>query len=382
MTMSCKKLFAAVPIALLMATAILYNAGCGRPSSNQPVPVAAEGEEHEHEHVVLTAEAERLAGIKLARLSLESITPELRVPAEVSLNPRAFYRLSTRVSGRVEQLLAYEGDRVRKGQVVARLFSLPYLEGLTELRLAAERLSRLEKMNSPDQESARAVLASARGKLRILGLSDKELDRLAQQEGGLALYEVTSPADGQVVSTSVFPGDSLEAGATLMEIASYELLWIEGRVQEKDLGLLVAGQAAVIRSPVYPGQEFQGRVTFISPALDTTSRTLKVRVEVANPAGRLKPGMYVDLALKLDEQRMLAVPEQAVVEVNGQKTVFVPESPGTYRPQSVQTGSPVGGWLPIISGLKDGDDYVAAGAFMLKAELLKHTLGEGDHHHD
>ncbi|MCR4410696.1 MAG: efflux RND transporter periplasmic adaptor subunit [Candidatus Saccharicenans sp.] len=380
--MSCKKLFAAVPIALLMATAILYNAGCGRPSSNQPVPVAAEGEEHEHEHVVLTAEAERLAGIKLARLSLESITPELRVPAEVSLNPRAFYRLSTRVSGRVEQLLAYEGDRVRKGQVVARLFSLPYLEGLTELRLAAERLSRLEKMNSPDQESARAVLASARGKLRILGLSDKELDRLAQQEGGLALYEVTSPADGQVVSTSVFPGDSLEAGATLMEIASYELLWIEGRVQEKDLGLLVAGQAAVIRSPVYPGQEFQGRVTFISPALDTTSRTLKVRVEVANPAGRLKPGMYVDLALKLDEQRMLAVPEQAVVEVNGQKTVFVPESPGTYRPQSVQTGSPVGGWLPIISGLKDGDDYVAAGAFMLKAELLKHTLGEGDHHHD
>lgn len=380
--MSCKKLFAAVPIALLMATAILYNAGCGRPSSNQPVPVAAEGEEHEHEHVVLTAEAERLAGIKLARLSLESITPELRVPAEVSLNPRAFYRLSTRVSGRVEQLLAYEGDRVRKGQVVARLFSLPYLEGLTELRLAAERLSRLEKMNSPDQESARAVLASARGKLRILGLSDKELDRLAQQEGGLALYEVTSPADGQVVSTSVFPGDSLEAGATLMEIASYELLWIEGRVQEKDLGLLVAGQAAVIRSPVYPGQEFQGRVTFISPALDTTSRTLKVRVEVANPAGRLKPGMYVDLALKLDEQRMLAVPEQAVVEVNGQKTVFVPESPGTYRPQAVQTGAPVGGWLPIISGLKDGDDYVAAGAFMLKAELLKHTLGEGDHHHD
>lgn len=380
--MSCKKLFAVVPIALLMATAMLYNAGCGRPSSNQPVPVAAEGEEHEHEHVVLTAEAERLAGIKLARLSLESITPELRVPAEVSLNPRAFYRLSTRVSGRVEQLLAYEGDRVRKGQVVARLFSLPYLEGLTELRLAAERLSRLEKMNSPDQESARAVLASARGKLRILGLSDKELDRLAQQEGGLALYEVTSPADGQVVSTSVFPGDSLEAGATLMEIASYELLWIEGRVQEKDLGLLVAGQAAVIRSPVYPGQEFQGRVTFISPALDTTSRTLKVRVEVANPAGRLKPGMYVDLALKLDEQRMLAVPEQAVVEVNGQKTVFVPESPGTYRPQSVQTGSPVRGWLPIISGLKDGDDYVAAGAFMLKAELLKHTLGEGDHHHD
>lgn len=380
--MSCKKLFAVVPIALLMAAAIIYNAGCGRPSSNQPASAAAEGREPEHEHVVLTAEAERVAGIKLARLSLESITPELRVPAEVNLNPRAFYRLSTRVSGRVEQLLVYEGDRVRKGQVVARLFSLPYLESLAELRLAAERLARLEKTNSPDKEAARAVLGSARDKLRILGLADNDLDRLAKQEGGLVLYEVTSPADGQVVSTSVFPGDSLEAGAPLMEIASYELLWIEGRVQEKDLGLLTKGQAAVIRSTAYPGQEFQGRVTFISPALDTTSRTLKVRVEVTNPSGRLKPGMYVDLALKLDDQRMLAVPEEAVVEVNGQKTVFVPEIPGTYRPQAVQTGSPVGGWLPIISGLKDGDDYVAAGAFILKAELLKHTLGEGDHHHD
>ncbi len=377
-----KKIFAGVPIVILMAAAFIYNAGCGRPSFNQPASMEAAGGEHEHEHVLLTAEAERLAGIKMARLSLVSITPELRVPAEVGLNPRAFYRLSTRVSGRVEQLLAYEGDRVRKGQVVARLFSLPYLESLAELRLAAERLARLEKTNSPDKEAARAVLWSARDKLRILGLADQELDRLAQQPSGLVLYEVTSPADGQVVSTSVFPGDSIEAGAPLMEIASYDLLWVEGRVQEKDLGLLVAGQAAVITSPAYPGQEFQGRVTFISPYLDTTSRTLKVRVEAANPSGRLKPGMYVDLALRLAEQRMLAVPQEAVVEVNGQKTVFVPESPGTYRPQAIQTGSPVGGWLPVIAGLSPGDDYVAAGAFMLKAELLKHTLGEGDHHHD
>lgn len=204
--MSCKKLFAVVPIALLMATAIIYNAGCGRPSSNQPVPVAAEGEEHEHEHVVLTAEAERLAGIKLARLSLESITPELRVPAEVSLNPRAFYRLSTRVSGRVEQLLAYEGDRVRKGQVVARLFSLPYLEGLTELRLAAERLSRLEKINSPDQESARAVLASARGKLRILGLSDKEPTAWPSRKAGWPFMKLPARLTARWFRPLFFPG--------------------------------------------------------------------------------------------------------------------------------------------------------------------------------
>lgn len=380
--MSDKSIVSIIIAIAILLVVVFANNNCNRPSSLRQSSVATEEGEHQHEHVVLTAEAERLAGIKLARLSVQSIVPELLLPAEVALNPRAFYRLTTRVAGRVEQLVAYEGDRVRKGQVVARLFSLSYLESLAELRLAEERLARLEKINSPDKEAARAVVVSARDKLRLLGLTDQDLDRLSQLESGLALYEVASPADGQVVSTSVFPGDSLETGAVLMEIASYELIWVEGRVQEKDLGLLKVGQAAIIRCKAYPGLEFQGRVTFLSPVLDTASRTLKVRVEVPNPSGRLKPGMYVDLALQLAEQRILAVPEEAVVEVNGQKTVFVPEGPGTYRPQAIQTGPPLRGWLPVISGLNQGEDYVAAGAFMLKAELLKHTLGEGDHHHD
>lgn len=380
--MSIKIIFSRIIVIAVLLVVAFANNGCDQPSSLRPSSVATEAEEHQHEHVVLTAEAEQLAGIKLARLSSQSIVPELLIPAEVALNPRAFYRLTTRVAGRVEQLLAYEGDRVKKGQVVARLFSLPYLESLAELRLAADRLARLEKMNSPDQEAARALVASAKYKLRTLGLTDQELDRLSRVESELVLYEVSSPADGQVVSTSVFPGDSLDAGAALMEIASYELIWVEGRVQEKNLGLLRVGQAATIRSNAYPDLEFKGRVTFISPAMDTATRTLKVRVEAPNPSGQLKPGMYVDLALQLEEQKIMAVPEEAVVEINGQKTIFVPEGPGTYRSQAIQTGSPIGGWLPVISGLKPGDDYVAAGAFMLKAELLKHTLGEGDHHHD
>lgn len=376
-----KNLYRITLTAILLA-AVFFCFSCRRPSSTQSTAAVAEEVEHQPERIVLTAEAERLAGIKLARLSLQTLTSELLVPAEVTVNPRAFYRLTTRVAGRLEQLLAYEGDKVRKGQVVARLFSLPYLESLTELRLASDRLARLEKMNSPDKEAARAVVNSARDKLRILGLTDQDLNRLLDDDGRVTLYEVTSPADGQVVSTSVVPGDSLDAGAPLMEIASYDLLWVEGRVPEKDLGLISPGQTAVIRSAAYPEVEFRGRVTFISPVLDTTTRTMKVRVEAANPSGRLKPGMYVDLALKLAEQTMLAVPEEAVVEVNGQKTVFVPEGPGTYSPRPIRVGSPVGGWLPVVSGLNAGEDYVAAGAFMLKAELLKHTLGEGDHHHD
>ncbi|MGQ9800263.1 MAG: efflux RND transporter periplasmic adaptor subunit [Candidatus Saccharicenans sp.] len=369
-------------IPVLMLAALLLTNGCGRTNSSLDQARPEEKEEHAPEQVSLSPEAMSLAGIKIMTLAPRSLRPELLVPAEVVLNPRAYYRLTARVSGRVEELLVYQGDRVRPGQVVARLFSLPYLESLTELRLAAERLDKLTRQQSPEQETARALLESAREKLKLLGLSDKEIEALPDLPSGNSLYEIRSPASGQVVSTSVYPGDTLEAGALLMEIAAFDRLWIEGRVQEKDQGLVSPGQEAIVRTGAYPGEEFKGTVTFISPVLDTATRTLKVRVEAANPGGRLKPGMYVDLALLLPEKTVLTVPQEAVVEISGRKTIFIPQGPGVFISREIQTGSPIKGWLPVISGLESGQEFVAAGAFMLKAELLKHTLGEGDHHHD
>ncbi|HAR35917.1 MAG TPA: hypothetical protein DCR87_03230 [Acidobacteria bacterium] len=368
-------------LALMLAALFLFS-GCGRTKSSPDKAGPGEKDEHAPEQVSLSQEAMALAGIKIMTLSPRTIKPELLVPAEVVLNPRAYYRLTARVPGRVEELLVYQGDRVRPGQVVARLFSLSYLESLTELRLAAERLEKLTRQQSPEQETARALLESAREKLRLLGLSDKEIEALPGRPSASSLYEVLSPASGQVVSTSVYPGDTLETGSLLMEIAAFDRLWIEGQVQEKDLGLVSPGQEAIARTGAYPGEEFKGRVTFISPVLDTATRTLKVRVEAANPDGRLRPGMYVDLALSLPEMTILAVPEEAVVEVDGRKTIFIPRALGVFVGREIQTGPPVKGWLPVIAGLENGQEFVAAGAFMLKAELLKPTLGEGEHHHD
>ncbi|MGB9907641.1 MAG: efflux RND transporter periplasmic adaptor subunit [Candidatus Saccharicenans sp.] len=380
--MSCLRLkFKPAAVLLLLAALISFNS-CGQTNSSPDKAGPGEKEEHTSEQVSLSPEAMTLAGVKIMTLAPQPLQLELLVPAEVVLNPRAYYRLTARLPGRVEELLVYQGDRVRPGQVVARLFSLPFLESLTDLRLAAERLEKLTQLQSPQQEAARAMLDSARGKLRLLGLADKEIDALQSRPSDSSLYEILSPAAGQVVATSVYPGDTLEAGAVLMEIASFDRVWIEGRLQEKDQALVSVGQQATARSGAYPAEEFTGQVTFISPVLDTATRTLKVRVEAANPAGRLKPGMYVDLALSLPERTILAVPEEAAVEINGRKTVFIQQAPGIFVSREIKTGPAVKGWLPVISGLDSGQKFVAAGAFMLKAELLKHTLGEGEHHHD
>lgn len=369
-------------ILILMLAAFLFTSGCSPTNSGLANAGLEEKGEHTSEQVSLSQEAIALAGIKITTLVPQTIRPELLVPAEVVLNPRANYRLTARIPGRVEELLVYQGDWVKPGQVLARLFSLSYLESLTELRLAAERLEKLTRQQSSEQEAAREMLEAARGKLRLLGLPDKQIEALSGRHSGSTLYEILSPASGQVLSTSVYPGDTLEAGALLMEIAAFDRPWIEGRVQEHDQQLVSPGQEATIRSSASPGEEFKGRVTFISPVLDTATRTLKVRVEADNPGGRLKPGMYVDLALSLPARTILAVPEEAVVEISGRKIVFIPRAPGVFVSREIQIGQPVKGWLPVLSGLERGQEFVAAGAFMLKAELLKHTLSVGDHHHD
>ncbi len=361
---------------------VLLTFGCSKKSLDQPEANPGLEEAHQHEHISLTPEAIKLAGIKILELTEKRIRPEFTVPGEVIINPRTFYRLATRVSGRVEELLVYQGDKVRKGQVVARLFSLAYLESLTELRLAQDRLNRLEKLQSKELASARAIVESVKEKLRILGLNDSDIDSLMEKTSAQNLYAVISPADGQILTSKVYPGDSLEAGAELMEIASFDQVWVEVSVQEKDLGLVKLGQEAIIRASAYPGTEISGRVTFVSPLLETTTRTLKARVEVPNYSGHLKPGMYIEASLLLDEELILAVPEEAVQEINSQTMVFVPEKPGTFTTRQVETGSPVCGWVPVLSGISAGEKYVAEGAFMLKSELLKHTLSQDGHHHD
>ncbi len=377
----CNKKFSSIKTALvLMATALILLYGCGRKNTAETSSGLSE-EEHQHEHVTLTVEAIELAGIKLAKLTPQEIQTEIEVPAEVVLNPRSFYRLTTRVPGRVEELLAYEGDRVKKGQVVARLFSLNYLESLGELRLSLERLKRAESLNSPEKETAENIYKSAREKLRLLGLTEEKIDQIQKSEAWSSHYELTSPADGLVIKRYIFPGDQVDTGAVLLEIASFNRVWVEGSVPERDLGWLKPGMEATVRSNFYPGEEIIGKVTFIDPALDSSTRTVRVRVEVANFHERLKPGMYVELALRVEKKIILAVPEEAVVEIEGQKTIFLPEGPGVFVPRAIRTGPAVKGWLPVISGLSEGEEYVASGAFMLKAELLKHTL-EGDHRHD
>ena len=360
----------------LLGSVILFS-GCSFKRGEQDTAENQAKNLSKPQHLHLTPEAIKTAGVKVSELGPVKIENQLGVPGEIVLNPKKYYRLASRVPGRVEELLAYEGDRVKKGQVVAKLFSLQFMQEITELRLAKERWEKAEKLGQEEKATALLILNSVIEKLKILGIDPQEIEPLLSiGSQNMILFPVISPIDGQIITTKVFNGDNIETGTLLMEIANLDEVWIEVHVQEKDIRMINPGQKAVIRVNAYPDENFSGLITYVSPVMDNSTRTIKARITVDNKQGILRPGMYIEAKITIPETNLLAIPEEAVQEISGKKVVFIPESEGTYGIREVKTGEAIKGWLPIIDGLSAGDKYVCEGSFILKSELLKNTLGE------
>ena len=365
-----------IPEVLLLAGLILIYPACSGPAQDRAEPEAGGSQLQLGNSVQLSEEAIRTSGLEVAELKLVKIKRELNVPGEIQFNPHAYIRLTARAAGRVEELRVYEGYPVVKGQTVLRLFSLPFIEAASELKLAEERYEKLVRLNSEDLAAARDLVSSARKKLALMGLSQNEIEALGSSQGEDHLFPVTSTLTGQVIKCDILKGEMVEAGSLLMEIASLDKLWVEARVQEKDLNLIRPGQSVVVRVAAFPGHSYKGQITYLAPVLETSTRTVRVRIEVNNQKGELRPGMFAEVTVFLPDIESLAVPEEAIQTISGQQVIFVPENQGVFTAREIETGSPVNGWKPVLSGLTEGERYVSRGAFILKSELLKGTFGE------
>jgi len=362
---------------LLLACLLAISAACSGPAQDRAEPDAERKQQTlEENQVELSAEAIKTFGLEVTELKPVKIKQELPVPGEIQFNPQTYVRLTARIAGRVEELLVYEGYAVKKGQTVLRLFSLPFIEAVSELKLAQERYEKLVRLNSQEREAASALVSSARKKLALMGLSADEIDTGSAAQGEDLLFPVTSPLSGQVIKSDILRGEMVEAGSVLMEIASLDKLWVEARIQEKDLSLISPGQTAVVRVVAFPGHIYQGQITYISPVLETSTRTVRARIEVNNEQNELRPGMFAEVTVLLPDIESLAVPEEAVQTISGQTIVFVPENQGIFTVRKIETGNGIKGWRPVLSGLAEGERYVSRGAFLLKSELLKGSFGE------
>jgi cobalt-zinc-cadmium efflux system membrane fusion protein len=332
----------------------------------------------------------RRAGIRVQRITLEARRQQVIVTATIEPNKDRLAHVAPRVPGRLVQVNAALGDVVRPGQALAVLDSIElgearasYLQAHSEAAVAAADLSRAQRLQADhimaDKEvlrirsghaKASAALRAAADRLRMLGVDP-------QRSSG-STFPLQAPFAGTVIEKEAVLGELAVVDRSLFTVADLSVLWIEADLFERDLSRIAIGAPVRVTVAAYPGAVFTGRLTYVSSMMDSASRTIKARVEVANPDGRLKLAMFASAAIEAGETiKALMLPEQAVLLVQGQPTVFVAQGEA-YRPQAVEPGERIGDRVTIASGLVPGDVVAIGGAYALKAALLKSQLGEAD----
>jgi Cu(I)/Ag(I) efflux system membrane fusion protein len=320
--------------------------------------------------VHLSAAQARAIGVTFTVVQRGPLTRAVRTVGQVVPAEPNLAEITAKIDGFVEQLFVdATGASVRRGQPLLTLYS-PMLVAAQEELLAARRLA--AAVDSTDAEAWRngqTLLEAARRRLAYWDISPEQIGRLERTGEVTKTLTLNAPVDGIVLEKMVVAGQSVMAGMKLYRIADLRTVWIEGAVFEQDAALVRVGAPVRAEVSAYPGQSFTGRVSFISPTLDEQGRTVRVRLALANPGGRLKPGMFATLFFEaVIGGDVVQVPAEAVVQTGERNLVFVVGAGGALEPREIVLGPRAGGQFQVLSGLTGGERIVASANFLVDAE--------------
>jgi len=295
-------------------------------------------------------------GLRVVAAEMGSLPSGLAVTGAIDFNQRDVAVVQARSGGFVTRVYGRApGDVIGVGAPIADL-QLPEWGGAQGEFLAVRRLGRPE------------LTAAARQRLRLMGMSDAligEVERSGRTNGTVT---IRSPIAGVIQSLDARAGVTLGAGQTLAQVTGIGTVWLNAAVPEAQAGMVRLGQSASATLAAFPGENFAGRVAAILPAAQAESRTLTVRIELANRGGRLRPGMFAQVALGGDANPALLVPSEAMIRTGTRTLVMLALPDGRYRPAEVRAGREGGGKTEILAGLAPGEKVVASGQFLLDSE--------------
>ena len=345
------------------------------------------------------AEVVRLdtAGIRLGGIQIgvadSAMTSGLPVTGTITYDANRVSHIGARTDGRILAVRADLGARVRRGQMLAELESADVgqiraeeREATALLRIARENYARERRLEQQGISSRKELLEAEAEMRRAEAALRSAADRLSVLGAGHGTgghFDVSAPFGGTVVTRNASRGAMATTSDTLFTLADLSEVWIELDVFERDLARVRTGQPVVVTVEAYPGRTFRGRVVYLGEILDPAKRTVRTRVELPNPDGALKPGMFARGTIRVGGAgpAVAAVPQDAVQEVEGKQVVFVPGArAGEFRPVPVEIGEPIEGRrVTIRAGLRPGERVVTTGAFALRSELAKGEIGEHGH---
>ena len=333
------------------------------------VPVTHE--EQQSGGIVVEPGRRQTIGVKTGKVIRQAFSVPLHLYGEVRFDETRLLDISLHFDGWIGELKAgYEGQSIHQGDILFSVYS-PELLSLQEQYRQTLKYSRY----SAGKQRA-ALIAASRKRLRLSGLNAAQIRWLEKQRKAVDYLPIFAPADGVLLEKNILPGSAFKRGQSLLKLAKASALWIEAYAYEQDLALIQPGMRATVRLS-HVGRSFETTVIQVDPFLNNTSRTLRLRLPVPVSESGLKAGLFAKVTLKADFGEQLLIPEQAILVSGEKRIVFVDQGQGRLKPVRIRTGFSDGVYTIVRRGLKEGDQVVVSGNFLIAAESkLKSGVGQ------
>jgi len=337
--------------------------------------------------VQISPERQQLIGVRFGTVEKRPLQKVIRTVGRIDYDEKRIGIVSPKIGGWIEELYVdFTGQFVRKGDPLLTIYSPELVSTQEEYLLALK--AKQDWSKSPFSEVAEGgnlLAESARRRLKLWDISDAQIQALEENREPKKTLTLYSPFTGHVLEKMVNKGQFVDAGMALYKIADLSVVWLIADIYESELSFIRLGQTAALRLTHQPGDTFSGKVVYIYPSLDPRTRTARVRVELPNPFGRLKPEMFADVELRADLGARLAVPESAVIDTGLRQIAIVDKGQGIFEPREVKLGIKVDDHVEVLKGLAAGERVVTSANFLIDSESkLKEAVGGmsgGGHSH-
>lgn len=333
--------------------------------------------------VQLTANQLRQFGVTFGSVEERTLNNTVRTVGAVTVDETKLAEVTPKFGGYVERLYVdATGQRVRAGQPLMDIYSPELVAAEQELLVAGKLQKSIGESSVPGVPAASTdLVAAAKRRFALWDISEAQIDEILRTGKVRRTLTLYSPASGVVLEKQVIQGQAIQPGAMLYRIANLGDVWIDVALREQDAGAVRVGSHAAVELASYPGRPIDGRVAYVYPTLDSAARTVRARIEVPNPSGRLKPGMYATVTLTTRARRALTVPTSAILNTGEHTLVFMDMGGGSLMPMEVVTGRTAGEYTEVLSGIEPGARVVTSAQYLLDsesnlAEVMKSMMGQ------
>src|SRR5437763_248633 len=346
------------------------------PNGGENAPMAP----HETALVPVQLSPERLQsiGVRMGRVESKIVDDEIRVTGNVAVDETLLSYVQLRYSGYIQKVFADATYQyLRKGQPHYTIYSPDLVATEREYLVAKQNQKRVMGSTvSGVTESAASLLEAAGERLKQWGVPQREIARLESTGQVQQELEIDSPVEGYITERNALPNLTVQPETHLYTVTDLSTVWVFAEVFQSDLGRIKVGDRTTLTVDAYPGRVFEGRVNFLYPQVDMTTRTVRARLAFSNSDMKLTPGMFVNVTLKVPMGKQLLIPASGVLQSGTRQVVFVNRGDGYLEPRDVELGARAGEYFVVLKGLKEGEEIVTSANFLIDSESqLQAALG-------